>query len=412
MVENTSLIILAVLLGLSALFSASETAFYSVSKIKVKDLVQQKRKGSLALTRLKDNQKRLLTTILIGNNLVNIGASALATVITTQSFGLKGVGIATGVMTLLILTFGEIIPKSLATINSEKIALLLARPIELLMYLLYPVILVMENIIKYTHKLLGVEKEMPLITEQEIKTMIRLGAEEKVIERKEKELLESVLEFNDITASEVLTPRIKMFCLSETLTLQESLPIIIKEGFSRIPLFRSTKDKITGIVHVKDVIKGLQSKEALQLKDISQKPFFVSKETILSELFKEFQSKHMHMAIVVDEFGGTAGLVTLEDLLEEIVGEIMDEKDLSPTAIMRIDKNTIIVHGDTEIDKINNFLNVEIPIKKNYITISGFLHYLFKSIPKIGISKEYKDITFTVEEVVENKPFKIKIKKI
>ncbi len=409
--DTTQLITLVVLLALSAVFSASETAFYSLSKLKVRNLVQQKRAGALALARLKDNPKRLLTTILIGNTLAMIGVSALTTVISTNYFGSKGVGIATGVATVIILIFGEITPKSMAAVSAERTALFFAKPLEILSYILYPVLFIIEIIVHGILKVFGADKEQPLITEQEIKAMIQVGAEENVIERKQKELMDGVLEFNDITAFEAMTPRVRMFCLAESVPLKEALPQIIQEGFSRVPVYRSTRDKITGIIHIKDLIREVEVRPTAQLKDIAQKPFFISKETVLSELLKEFQQKHLHMAIVVDEFGGTAGLVTLEDLFEEIVGEIMDEGDLSPETIMRVDKNTVVVHGDTEIDKLNHFFNVEIPVKKNYVTLSGFLHFLLRSIPQKGATTQYKNLTFTVEEVIDNKPLKVRVKK-
>lgn len=412
MTLKLQLITFFVLLLCSAFFSSFETAFYSLNRIKVRNLLQQKVKGAVLLSKLKDNPRRVLSTLLVGNTAVNTGASALATVIATEYFGSTGVGVATGIVTFLVLIFGEITPKSLGIIYAEKYSLATAKIIYFLSYLLYPIIFLTENPVNILIKLIKADVSQPLITEQEIKTAVQMGAEENVIEKREKEMIDGALKFNDITAYEVRTPRIKMFCLSENLKLKDAMPQMIQEGFSRVPIYKATRDQISGIVYIKDLLLRIkEGKEELTLKDIAQKPLFVSKETPLSELFKELQLKHIHMAIVVDEYGGTSGLVTLEDLLEEIVGEITDETDLSPEAVKRIDKNTILVHGETEIEKVNRFFNVEIPVKKNYITISGFMHYLLKAIPKKGDASTYKNLTFTVEDNIDNKSPKIVIKK-
>lgn len=409
---NWQILLFVLLLLLSAFFSSFETAFYSLNKIKVRNLLQQKVKGAVLLSKLKENPRRVLSTLLAGNTIVNTGASALATVIATDYFGSSGAGIATGVVTFLVLIFGEITPKSLGIIYAERYALYTSRIVYFLSFLLYPIIFLTETPVNLLIKIIKADVSQPLITEQEIKTAVQIGAEENVIEKKEKEMIEGALKLNDITAYEVRTPRIKMFCLSENLKLKDAMPLMIQEGFSRVPIYKATRDQISGIVYIKDLLLNIkEGKEEFLLKDIAQKPLFVSKETPLGTLFKELQSKHIHMAIVVDEYGGTSGLVTLEDLLEEIVGEITDETDLSPEAVKRIDKNTILVHGETEIEKVNRFFNVEIPIKKNYITIYGFMHYLIKAIPKKGDVANYKNLTFTVEDNVDNKSPKIVIKK-
>lgn len=406
-------ILLIIFLILSAFFSGIESALVSLSSLKIHALLKAKKRGAVTLNRIKEQPRKLIITILIGNNVVNIGASALATKIMIDMYGSTGVGIATGIMTFLILVFGEIIPKTFALAHAERVSLIVAPILEFLMYVLYPIVALLEIVAKVGVKLSGADKEPPLLTEEEFKTLLEIGAKEKVIERKEKELIEGVLEFNDITAEEVMTPRVKIFCLDADMTVKNALPLVVKKNFSRIPIYEETVDKIVGIVMVRNLLEAFIKKKAdYKLKRVSMKPLFTSNKRIISPLFKELQEKRRHMAIVVDEFGGTEGIVTMEDLLEEIVGEIMDESDISPKMIMRIDKDNIVVHGDTEINYINKFFKINLSRPGRSITIGGLLHHKLKKIPKKGAKLKIKGVELIVEEISQGHILKVRVRKI
>ena len=413
MVEATQIIALIILLILSGVFSGIETAFFSLSNLKVRSLLKIKKKGAITtIYKLKQNPRRLIITILIGNNIANIGAAALATVIATDSFGSRGVGIATGVMTLLVLIFGEITPKSIASVYSEKISLLAARPLQLFMYLIFPVVLLFEGITKLMHKLFNIENDNPLLTQEEFRTLVEIGAEEHVLKRKEKEFIEGVLEFGDITAKEVMTPRTKMFALDGNLPLHKAIKSIANSPFSRVPIYDKEIDHIIGIVNLRDVLRYVQKKKTqFKLRRIARKPFFVPETKIIGDLFKEFQERKLHSAIVVDEFGGVSGMVTLEDLIEEIFGEIMDESDIKPESIMRIDKNTIVVHGDTEIFYINQFFGINLPEPEHSVTIGGLILERLKKLPRKGARLKIGDIWVKIEEVTAKHILKVRLRK-
>jgi putative hemolysin len=414
MVDITQIVLLIILLILSGVFSGIETAFFSLSNLKVRSLLKLKKKGSIATVyKLKQNPRRLIITILIGNNIVNIGAAALATVIAIDLFGSSGAGIATGIMTLLILLFGEITPKSIASVYSEKISLIVAKPILLFMYLIFPVVLLFESITKVMHRIFNIENKDPIITEEEFKTLVEIGAEEKVLKRKSKELIEGVLDFEDITAKEVMTPRTKMLALDQKIPLNKALKEIAESPFSRVPIYKKNVDNIVGVVHIKDILRYVQRKKTkFPLRTVSRKPYFVPEGTIISNLFKEFQEKNIHMAIVVDEFGGVSGVVTLEDLIEEIVGEIIDETDIKPELIMRIDKNAVVVHGDTEIDHLNHFFGIDLPTSKRAVTVGGLMVEKLRRIPRKGTKFQVNNVSLTVEEVGTKRILKVRVRKM
>ncbi|MBL7101090.1 MAG: HlyC/CorC family transporter [Nanoarchaeota archaeon] len=406
------IILLSICLILSGFFSGAETALVSVSVAKVKTLVREKKLGSESLMRLKEDPKTLLTTILIGNNLVNIGAASITTVLMIDLFGSKGIGIATGVLTLFILVFGEITPKNLAHTHNVKISLLIAGPIYFLSKILAPAIYLLNMLTSFIMKVSG-GHEAPTVTEEELKTMIDLGVAEGELEKKEKEIIEKVFELNDITAEEIMTPRTGMFCLNSDLTLKAVMKTLIKTPYSRIPVIKGSKDNVVGILFVKDVLKYLDKGEKdIKLKTLGRKPYFVPEDILLNQLFKQFQEKQIHMAIVVDEHGGVAGVVTLEDLLEELVGEIVDETDITASVLMRINKDNILVDGQTELKNINNFFNIKLP-GRDTATISKLILSKHKKIPKKGDElKIGKKVLIKIEAVTKNKILKVKVTKL
>lgn len=410
MLVNQILILFSLLL-LSAVFSGAEVALVSLNNVKVQNLLERKRKGVGALSRLKSDPQKLIITILIGNNIVNIGASAYATFLITNLVGSKGVGIATGVMTFLILLFGEIVPKSFASRNAETIALTISRPLLFLQFILLPAIWVFDMLSGPVLRFTG-EKTHPIVTESELRTMARLGAEEGTILKKEREMLEGIFKLNDITAEDVMTPRVKMFALDEKLKLSEVLASIIKAPYSRIPIYRKNRDNITGILYIRDVLIHLANKHdrSVTVEELAKKPFFVPKEKSVDQLFKDFQGQNIHMAIVLDEHGGTEGLVTLEDLLEELVGEIIDESDISSDLIMRVDRNTVLADGSTELKVINRFLNVRVP-GEELETISEVILRKLGKIPQKGETVSLGNLVLEILDVTEKKIKRVKVTK-
>jgi len=408
------IVTLSVLIGLSGFFSGLEVALVGIRKSKVVQLFNEKKKGSKALYKLKTNPSWMMSSVNLGNNLTNVAASALATSLAIRLFGNDGLGISIGVMTFLILVFGEITPKTYCNANSTKIALRYAPVLLAFSYVFYPIVKFFEIIAKGVVKLTGSSNIPPPITEEDIKGVIDQGLEEKALEKEEMELVHGALKFDDTVIRSVMTPRTKMFALNSKMLLFEALPQINKSGYSRIPIFGDTKDDIIGFIHVRDILKELEKDNKMtSLEQIARKPVFASQEKMISSLLKEMQGRKTHMAIVVDEHGGVEGLVTLEDLLEEIVGEIEDETDLTrPTGYEKIDQDTIITNGDIEIDKINEIFKTKVPEGDDYASLNGLLHEKLRDIPQEGDKVEIEELRIIVEKVSKNIPQKIRIERI
>ncbi|KPU80937.1 hemolysin [Nitrosopumilus sp. PRT-SC01] len=405
---------LAVLIGLSGFFSGLEVALVGIPKSKVIQLFHEGKKGSKALHKLKTNPSWMMSSVNLGNNLVNVGASALATSLAIRLFGNDGLGIAVGVMTFLILVFGEITPKTYCNANSTKIALRFAPVLLAFSYAFYPVVKFFEVITRGVVKLTGSRYTPPPITEEDIKGVIDQGLAENAIEKDEMKLVHRALKFDDIAIRSVMTPRIKMFTLNSKMLLFEALPQINQSGHSRIPIYGDTKEDIVGFIHARDILKELEKdNKMISLEQIARKPVFASQEKMVSSLLKEMQGRRIHMAIVIDEHNGVEGLVTLEDLVEEIVGEIEDETDQpKPVGYEKIDQYTIITNGDIEIDIINEIFKTNIPEGDDYASLNGLLHEKLKDIPQEGDKVELDELRIIVEKVLKNIPQKIRIERI
>jgi putative hemolysin len=405
---------LAVLIGLSGFFSGLEVALVGIRKSKVIQLFNEGKKGAKALHKLKMNPSWMMSSVNLGNNLVNVGASALATSVAIRLFGNDGLGIAVGVMTFLILVFGEITPKTYCNANSTKVALRYAPILLGFSYVFYPIVKFFEIITRGVVKMTGSSYNPPPITEEEIKGVIDQGLEENALEKEEMELVHGALKFDDTVIRSVMTPRTKMFTLNSKMLLFEALPQINQSGHSRIPIFGDTRDDIVGFIHVRDVLKELEKdNKMVSLEQIARKAVFASQEKMVSGLLKEMKGRKTHMAIVIDEHGGVEGLVTLEDLLEEIVGEIEDETDLTRQAgYEKIDQDTIITNGDIEIDIINEIFKTNVPEGDDYASLNGLLHEKLQDIPQEGDKVEINELRIIVEKVSKNIPKKIRIEKI
>ena len=405
---------LAVLIGLSAFFSGLEVALVGTRVSKVRQLVKQNVKGSRALNRLKSNPSWMMSSVNLGNNLVNVGSSALATSIAIRTFGDQGLGIAVGVMTFLILVFGEITPKTYCNANATKISLRFAPVLLAFGYALWPVVKLFEIITRGMVKLTGSSYHAPPITEEDIKGIVEQGLADKALEKDETDLVHGALEFDDIVVRSVMTPRTKMFCLPERMLLFDALPLINQNAHSRIPIYGKDLDDITGFVHVRDILLEMEKDSRMvTLHQLARKPVFVSQEKMVSSMLKEMQGRKTHMAIVMDEHGGVEGLVTLEDLLEEIVGEIEDETDISRSQpYQRVDRDTVITSGEIEISVLNGVFDASIPEGADYSTINGLLHEMLQDIPQEGDKIQAGGLRLVVEKTVRNLPVRIRVEKI
>lgn len=403
------LILLTVLVLLSGFFSGSETALISLNKIRIKYLVQKGEKRAKTVDELLKQPNRLLATILIGNNLVNVAASALATSLAIQYFGNKGIGIATGVMTLVLLMFGEISPKAFATKNAEKVSFIVSKPIKTLEYVFYPVIEILTKFTNFIVRILGGEaKASPFITEEEIKTMLYVGEEEGEIEPEEREMIHKIFEFGETTVKEVLVPRMDMVCIEANRSLEEAVDKALEHGFSRLPVYEGTVDNIVGIVHIKDLFTHIREKRQVSLKEVMRPTYYVPETKKVSDLLKDLQRSRQHMAICTDEYGGTVGLVTIEDLLEEIVGEITDEHDPRMELIKKVNERTYIVNGAVPIDDLNKYLGSNFP-EENSETIGGFVFHCLGKLPKPGDSIEYDGYEISVQKIEKRRIVQVKI---
>ena len=407
------IISLIILIGLSGFFSGLEVALVGIRRSKVRQMLNEKLPGATSLDKLKSNPSRMMASVNLGNNLVNVAATALATDIALKTFESAGLAIAIGVMTFLILIFGEITPKTYCNANAAKIALRYSRVLLAFSYAFYPIVWMFEKITKGIINLTGSTQEPPGLTEEEIKGVIEQGLHDKAIEKQESELVHGALNFDDIIIRSVMTSRTKMFTLNSKILLFEALPLINKSGFSRIPIYGKNQDEIIGIVNVRDVLKSLEKEEKMiSLQQISRKPIFVSQEKKVNDLLKEMQGRKSHMAIVLDEFGGVEGCVTLEDLVEEIVGEIHDETDVTKDSYQREGNSAIITNGDIEIDELNEIFKTSIPQGDDYATLSGLLHEKLRDIPKEGDKIIIDSLRIIIEKVLKNKPEKIRIEKM
>ena len=407
------IVLLATLIGLSGFFSGLEVALVGTSKSKVMQMLNKKAKGSKALHKLKSNPGWMMSSVNLGNNVVNVAASAIATSISLRFFDSNGLAIAIGAMTFLILVFGEITPKTYCNANATKIALRFSPVLLIFGYVFYPIVKIFEWITRAMVRLTGSSYVPPPITEDEIKDVVDLGLAEKAIEEDERRMVHGALEFDDIPIRTVMTPRTKVFMLNAKMLLFEALHDINQSGHSRIPIFEKNHDDIVGFVHVRDMLKEMEGGEKIiTLAQIARDPVFASQEKTVAALLKEMKGRKVHMAIVIDEHGGVEGLVTLEDLLEEIVGEIEDESDKTPQVqYTRLDDDTIVANGEMELDVINEIFGTSIAKGADYASLNGLLHEKLKDIPQEGDRIQEGPLRMIVEKVHDNVSERVRIEK-
>lgn len=401
-VDIGKIILVLVMMIFSALFSSAETAYSSVNKIRLKNYAAQGNKKAAKALKLANKFEDMLTAVLIGNNIVNITTSSVSTVIFISIFGDKGSVIATVVVTILVLIFGEVLPKSYAKKNSEKLALFFAAPLTVLVIVFKPFVLFF-NALSSLFK----GDEAPSVTEDELKYMIDEIEEQGVIEEQESDLVKSALEFDDITVNEILIPRVKVIGIDATSTLDEIKEIFSSEMYSRLPVYEKSLDNIIGIITNKAFFKMLVE-GGRDIHSIIQEVPHIADSKLISQAMRDMQRSKVHLAVVTDQYGGTKGIITLEDIIEELVGEIYDEDDEIVNNIIQTGDNSYEVAGDTYIDELLEKLELdEDLIQTNYTSVGGWVTDVMECIPEAGEVAETGVFRITVLSVNEQTVEKI-----
>ncbi len=405
-------IIIAICIALSAFFSCTETAYSCASTARLKSYSENGNKKAKAALYICDNYDRALTAILIGNNIVNLGCSALATVLCINLFGDIGAAVSTGATTLLVLTFGEVIPKCFGKEKSEAIALNTAYILRFLLVIFYPFIYLFMGLKSLALKLANVKSNEPSVTEDELKYIIESIEEEGVLEEQESEMVQSALEFDEKTALEILTPRVDVTAINIDESIDEITKIIMAERYSRIPVYRDSIDNVIGILHTRDYLESLANNKTPDVNALIQPAYFIYKSQKLSVILNEFKRKKLHFAIVTDEYGGVLGIVTMEDLLEEIVGEIWDEDEEIESLFTQIGENKYIVSGDMELPDLFALFEInDRNLETDSITVGGFISEQLGTIPKKNDILTYNGLKFTVEFMSEQRVISAVIEK-
>jgi CBS domain containing-hemolysin-like protein len=388
-------------LGFSAFFAACEAAFFSLNQAQLASIKETRGRGGQLINSLLEKPRELLITIYIGNELVNIAISALATSIALKLFGDTGLAIAIGVGTFLILLFGEIVPKSLSLNFAEKFALFAARPLNLFYRLVLPIQKLFTRLAESTMSLVGIlpKKKEDRISDEEFTSMIKLGKDEGVIDPEESELIHNVMEFGEKTVADVMTPKIDMFALNANDTMDEILPKILENFYARVPVYDEKEEHVIGVLLTKALNRHRQqSKEKFNLKGILQPAISVPENRKIKDMLQDFKKMKRHLAIVLDEFGSVTGLVTLEDILEELVGEIDSEMRQEENPIIKITEKRFRLSATCSISEFNDEFNWELP-NGDITTIGGFVFGLFGRVPRSGESIQYDRFKFRVEKM-------------
>lgn len=409
------IIILIVSIMFSAFFSMSETALMTLSKIRIRAMIDENVKNAKLLQEVTSDPHKLLSAILIGNNIVNILASSIATALTMalcNELGFNpdnGIAFSTALMTVFILIFGEITPKSFAAQNAEKISVVVVKPIRFFIFVFTPFIHILGFVTNGFLKILGVSssEKKPSITESELITLVNVGHEEGVFETDEREFINNVFDFGNSEVKEIMIPRTDMVALKLDSSLEEVIKVFEETKHSKCPVYDEDLDDIVGIISYKDIAFFDKSKK-FSLKDFIRKPYFTYESKSAKELFGFMRSKRITMAIILDEYGGTSGIITLVDLLEEIVGDISDEYDDADEEIKNISENVYIVDGSTKIEDVNDELNISIE-SEDFGSIGGYVVGLLGHFPQKGEKAESENISFYVEEVVKNRIEKLRL---
>lgn len=405
MSETLSIIIILICLILSAYFSASETAFSTFNKIKIKNLTEKGNRKAKLVLNISENYDTMLSTILIGNNIVNILSASLATILFIGWINeTSGPTVSTAVMTVIVLIFGEITPKTLAKKRPEAFAMFAAPFLKFLMIILFIFTFIFKKWQDLVSKFIK-DKEEDQVTEEEILTLVEEATEDGVLDEDESELIKSAIEFGDLEVIDIFTPRVDVKALPLDATYEEIDQAFTGNAFSRLPIYDEDIDHIVGIIYYKDFYQA--EEENFKLTDIIKQPMFVMKHKLVNELLKEFQTSKQHFAVVADEFGSVAGIVTMEDILEEIVGEIWDEYDEIHEDVKKVSENVYIVSGKANIDKVLEIFDIEKDIEP--VTVNGWISEELKTLPSRGAKLQYENLKI---EVIKMKGRRIESVKI
>lgn len=411
------IIILVVLILLSGFFSASETALTSFKTTDLEDIEKSNKKTAHLLKKWLKSPNEILTGMLLGNNIVNILGSSIATALAINIMGNspRSLAIVTGIMTVLILIFGEITPKIMAKNNSKGFSKLVIAPMHYFGVIMKPIVKVLMWTSILIGRILGVEvkTENIMFTEEDLISFVNVGEAEGIIEEEEKEMIHSIVGLGETNAKEIMTPRTSMFAVEGNKTLDDIWDEMIEAGFSRIPIYEDTIDNIIGVLYTKDVLNYLKEHSTdTQIKELVREAYFVPETKSIIEILQEFKSKKVHIALVLDEYGGIGGILTIEDLLEEIVGEIRDEFDNEEEeSIKEIDDNRYEVDAMLDIETINKNLNIDLPISEDYESLGGLIMSELGKIPAIGDIVDFQNVRLVVVEVEKMRVSKVEIQR-
>lgn len=398
------LLTLIALVLLSSFFSSAETALITCNRIRIRTLAEDGDKRAIVLEKVLGEQSKMLSAILIGNNVVNLSASSVATLLADKLLGNSGAAIATGILTLLILIFGEISPKSLATLNAEPMALKYAGIIRILMTVLTPIIFVINFLARGFIRLLGVDPDAKnnTMTESELRTIVDVSHEDGVIESDERKMINNVVDFGDSRARDVMVPRIDMVFAQVDMTYEELLDIFKAERYTRLPVYEESIDDVIGIINMKDLLLYKEG-TPFSIRDYLREPYYAYEFKRTSEIMHDMKLKKSSVTIVLDEYGTTAGLITFEDLIEEIVGDIRDEYDEDEVdEIRNVGEGTYMILASAHLDEINETLKLDLE-SEDYDTLGGYMIERLDHLPKEGEQIENEDAIFTVEKVDKNR---------
>ncbi|MDD6251235.1 MAG: hemolysin family protein [Oscillospiraceae bacterium] len=397
-------IIIFLLILVSSFCSCAETAFSCASTIRLKRWADEGNKKAKRALKIAEDFDKTLTAILILNNIVNLGCSALATVLCIELFGDYGAAVATGGTTLLVLTFGEIIPKCFGKEKADRIAVAFALPLKIIIIILIPFIHLFIYVKRFALFVFRIKSDESVVTEDELKYIVESIEEQGVLEQQESEMVRSVLDFDETSVEEILTPRVDVAGIDIDSTPEEILSIIKTQRYSRIPVYEESIDNIVGILHTWDYLEAIASGKKPVLKNLITPPYFIFKTQNLSSVLSEFRRKKLHIAIVTDEYGGTLGIVTMEDLLEEIVGEIWDEDEEIENNCQKLYENCYRVSGDMELSELFRLFDIRVTDEEtDSNTVGGFIFESLGAIAKSGDSFFYRGLKITVESVTDRR---------
>jgi putative hemolysin len=405
------------LLIISAFFSASETAFFSLSSTELERLRGKTDFQSRQIVQLMTYPKKLLITIIIGNTVVNITAASLATILTLdicQILNLDlqiGILINVAVVTFVILIFSEIVPKIGAVKNAKQLARRFAFPLTIVYYLFLPMVSIFHTLTQWLTTIFRIHKNKLHLSDQELRSLLDFVEEKGTLQKEEKDMIHSIFEFGETTVWEIMVPRIDMVCVPADIEFNLLLDLIRKNLHSRIPVYKEKVDNIVGILFVKDLLVYLDqpASTGINLEKLARPAYFVPRQKKIDELLREFQNQRIHMAIVVDEYGGTSGLVTLEDIIEEIFGEIQDEHDLELPLYQRLNESEIIIDGSMDLSEIKDRLKIDLPAEEGVSTLAGFLYGQFGSVPQEKQTVLFDGYEFVIEKVIRRRIKQVRV---